>query len=114
MRNPFCSARADSHGADRRKAMHLANRRLRHAPAPPNRGAIGTPTVWGVLPSLRQLLQTGGVLTHVISNFQTPNGVVLEGRGVLPDITATLSRKAVLAGRDPARERAIEFIKASK
>lgn len=63
---------------------------------------------------MARLLPTGGLLVHVISNFQTPNGVVLEGRGVLPDITAKLSRKAVLAGRDPARERAIEFIKTSK
>lgn len=75
---------------------------------------IGTPTAGAVLPSLRQLLPTGGALQYVISNFKTPNGVVLEGRGVLPDITATLSRKAVLAGRDPARERAIQFIKTSK
>ncbi len=75
---------------------------------------IGTPTAGGVLPSLYRLLPTGGVLQHVISNFQTPKGVVLEGRGVLPDITATLSRKDLLAGRDPVRERAIQFIKMSK
>jgi len=75
---------------------------------------IGTPTAGVVLPSQYQPLPTGGVLQHAISNFQTPKGVVLEGRGVLPDITATLSRKDLLAGRDPVRERAIEFIKASK
>lgn len=75
---------------------------------------IGTPTAGAVLPSTYQLLPTGGALQHVISNFQTPNGVALEGRGVLPDITARLSRKALLAGRDPARERAIQFIKTSK
>jgi len=75
---------------------------------------IGTPTAGAVLPSTYQPLPTGGALQHVISNFQTPNGVALEGRGVLPDITAKLSRKAVLAGRDPVRERAIQFIKTSK
>jgi len=75
---------------------------------------IGTPTAGVVLPSQYQLLPTGGVLQHAISNFQTPRGVVLEGRGVLPDITAGHSRRALLAGRDPARERAIQFIKTSK
>lgn len=75
---------------------------------------IGTPTAGAVLPSQYQLLPTGGALQHVVSNFQTPNGVVLEGRGVLPDITARLSRKALLARRDPARARAIQFIKTSK
>jgi carboxyl-terminal processing protease len=75
---------------------------------------IGTPTSGGVLPSMMRLLPTGGLLVHVISNFQTPKGVVLEGRGVLPEITATFSRKALLAGCDPVRERAIQFIKTSK
>lgn len=75
---------------------------------------IGAPTAGAVLPSLMQMLPTGGVLVHVISNFQTPKGVVLEGRGVIPDIAAKLSRQAVLAGRDPALERAIQFAQTGK
>jgi hypothetical protein len=36
------------------------------------------------------------------------------GRGVIPDIPAKLSRAALLAGRDPVLERAIQFIQTSK
>jgi carboxyl-terminal processing protease len=72
---------------------------------------IGSTTRGGVLPSLAALLPTGGALQHVISDFRTPKGVVLEGRGVLPDIEVTSSRADLIAGRDPILERAISEAK---
>ncbi|MDQ3820052.1 MAG: S41 family peptidase [Acidobacteriota bacterium] len=75
---------------------------------------IGMTTAGAVLPSLIDPLPTGGALQYVISNFQTPKGVVLEGRGVTPDLTAKLTRASLLSGHDPVLERAVEFVKNSK
>lgn len=67
---------------------------------------IGTGTAGAVLPSLQSALPTGGVLQYVIANFATPRGVVLEGRGITPDVAASLSRKSLLAGEDNVLKRA--------
>ena len=75
---------------------------------------IGTTTAGAVLPSAVQILPTGGVLVYVVSNFQTPKGTVLEGRGVIPDIVVRLSRAGLLRGHDAALERATEVIRAVK
>jgi carboxyl-terminal processing protease len=71
---------------------------------------IGSKTAGAVLPSLQSTLPTGAVLQYVISDFKTPKGVLLEGHGVIPDISARPSRAALLAGHDPELDRAIEFI----
>lgn len=70
---------------------------------------IGSRTAGAVLPSLVQSLPTGGALQHVISNYQTIHGTVLEGRGVLPDITAQLTRAELLADNDSVLARAIQI-----
>ena len=70
---------------------------------------IGSRSAGAVLPSLVQSLPTGGALQHVISNYQTIHGTVLEGRGVTPDITAQLTRAELLAGNDPVLARAIQI-----
>ena len=71
---------------------------------------VGTRTAGAVLPSLAAQLPTGGALVHVISDFRTPKGIELEGRGVQPDTEAKLSRASILAGRDSVRERAVQVI----
>jgi carboxyl-terminal processing protease len=75
---------------------------------------IGTTTAGAVLPSQVQTLPTGGVLVYVVSNFQTPNGTALEGRGVVPDNAVQLSRAGLLDGHDAVLERAMEVIKVGK
>src|SRR6266436_2788401 len=75
---------------------------------------VGTTTAGAVLPSLVQILPTGGVLVYVVSNFQSPNGTVLEGRGVIPDIAVQRSRAGLLGGHDAPLERATEAIKMGK
>jgi len=75
---------------------------------------LGSKTAGAVLPSLLRVLPTGGALQHVISNFETPNGTVLEGRGVIPDIVVQLSRAGLLGGHDAPLERATEVIRAGK
>jgi carboxyl-terminal processing protease len=71
---------------------------------------VGTNTAGAVLPSLQAILPTRGVMQHVISDFKTPKGIVLEGRGVIPNIVAGPTRAALLSGHDVALERAVEFV----
>lgn len=72
---------------------------------------VGTTTAGAVMPSVYRPLSTGGTLQHVVANFATSKGTVLEGRGVIPDIRAVPTREALLAGRDPALERAVEVLR---
>ncbi len=74
---------------------------------------IGATTAGAVLPSIPALLPTGGALVYVVSNFQTPKGIVLEGRGVNPDVAVKPSRADLLAGRDTVLQRAIELAASS-
>lgn len=71
---------------------------------------IGTTTYGAVLASLQTLLPTGAGLIYAVSDFETPKGVRLEGRGVIPDIPAKQIRTEILAGRDAVLARAIVFI----
>jgi C-terminal processing protease CtpA/Prc len=44
---------------------------------------------------------------------RTPKGVILEGRGVIPDHEVNLTRRELLNGRDAQLEAAIQQIRAS-
>jgi carboxyl-terminal processing protease len=72
---------------------------------------VGSPSAGAVLPSTLIVLPTGGALQYVLSDFRTPQGTVLEGRGVQPDFTVKQTRRDLLAGRDPALERAVTLLK---
>jgi C-terminal processing protease CtpA/Prc len=47
---------------------------------------------------------------YLTSQSLTPDGTVLEGHGVIPDIHVSLDRQALLEGRDTQLERAVEYI----
>ena len=70
---------------------------------------VGSPSAGAVLPSLVELLPTGGALQYVVSNFQTPKGIALEGKGIVPDLAVKSSRAALLAGRDTVLEQSLSF-----
>jgi carboxyl-terminal processing protease len=72
---------------------------------------IGSQTAGAVLPSLAEILPTGGALKYVISNFRTPKGKVLEGFGITPDVAVRPSRSGLLADRDEVLDRAIKFVR---
>lgn len=72
---------------------------------------VGEPTAGGVLPSVFDTLPTGALFQYAVSDYRTPKNVLLEGRGVSPDITIAQTRKALLAGGDRQLERAIELIR---
>jgi carboxyl-terminal processing protease len=59
-------------------------------------------------------LPDGGILIYPFGLTTTPKGVVVEGRGVTPDLTVTLQRQDLLAGRDTQVQAAIDFLRAAK
>ncbi|HEY0036404.1 MAG TPA: S41 family peptidase, partial [Longimicrobium sp.] len=67
---------------------------------------VGDTTAGAVLPSVETPLPTGAVLQYVISDYRTPDGQVLEGRGVIPDIFVRPTPAELRAGHDPALDRA--------
>jgi carboxyl-terminal processing protease len=72
---------------------------------------VGERTVGAALPSYFQKLPTGALFQYAIADFKTPKGMLIEGRGVAPDIEVKLTRRALLEGRDPQLDAAIEQIK---
>jgi len=56
-------------------------------------------------------LPNGAAFMHAIAQFRTPDGTVIEGHGVIPDIEAKLDRNSLLKGIDTQLEEAIKYIK---
>lgn len=75
---------------------------------------VGDATPGYALPSAVRALPGGAVMQYVVADFQTPKGVLLEGRGVQPDRPVRETRAALRAGRDVALEAAVEAVKASR
>ncbi|MEK6323913.1 MAG: S41 family peptidase [Acidobacteriota bacterium] len=71
---------------------------------------VGSSTIGGALPSAIEKLPTGARLQFAIGEYRTPKGIVLEGRGVQPDERVEVTRRALLAGRDPVIEKAVLVI----
>lgn len=80
--------------------------------------SVGRATIIGerspgvVGPSDMKKLPNGATLMYLVAQSLTPDGIVLEGRGVIPDIIVPLDRKALLEGRDTQIKRAIAYLKA--
>ncbi|HXG92196.1 MAG TPA: S41 family peptidase [Blastocatellia bacterium] len=72
---------------------------------------VGERSAGAALPSIIQKLPTGALFQYAIADFKTPKGVLIEGRGVIPDVEIKLSRRALLEGRDSQLEAAVEQIK---
>jgi carboxyl-terminal processing protease len=54
-------------------------------------------------------LPNGDILYHAIADFLSPVGKPLEGAGVTPDEITPVTRRALLAGKDPARDAALAW-----
>ncbi|MEW6209573.1 MAG: S41 family peptidase [Acidobacteriota bacterium] len=72
---------------------------------------VGERSVGAALPSAFQKLPTGALFQYAIADFKTPKGVLIEGRGVIPDVEVILKRSDLLRGRDLQMEAAIEQIR---
>lgn len=68
---------------------------------------VGRRTGGMVLPSNIEKLPGGVRFQYAIADFKTPKGVLLEGRGVVPDIAVELTRAQLLRGGDPMLDTAL-------
>ena len=75
---------------------------------------FGEPSAGQALPALALRLPDGDVLMHAIADFSGPSGQRFEGLGVTPDQLAPPTPEALLAGRDPAMEAALAWIRAQR
>ncbi len=67
---------------------------------------IGDTSAGNTLPSGILKLPTGALFQYAFGNYQSPDGIFLEGRGVVPDRIVKLNRRALLRG-DPQLTAAI-------
>jgi carboxyl-terminal processing protease len=71
---------------------------------------FGTPTAGAALPSMIERLPNGDGFQFAFASYVSVGGDRLEGRGVRPDVVAPPARRALLEGRDPALDAAIQWI----
>jgi carboxyl-terminal processing protease len=71
---------------------------------------VGERSVGAALPSVLQRLPTGALFQYAIADFKTPKGVLIEGRGVIPNVEVKPTRAALLAGHDAQLDAAVERI----
>ena len=75
---------------------------------------FGTKSAAAALPSLFERLPNGDGFQYAIANYVSLDGQPLEGIGVTPDVEVRLTRQALLAGRDPVIEAALEWIESER
>jgi carboxyl-terminal processing protease len=75
---------------------------------------IGKTTMGEDLDADIEMLPDGGMLIYPFGLSMTPKGVIIEGRGVIPDKTVELKRADLLAGHDTQLQAALEYIKLLK
>ena len=71
---------------------------------------FGEHTAAAALPSVIERLPNGDGFQYATANYISEGGKPLEGIGVTPDVEVKLTRQALLAGRDPVVDAAIEWI----
>jgi len=72
---------------------------------------FGTRTPGAALPSRVDLLPNGDGFQYAFANYISHGGKPLEGVGVIPDTEVTLTRTALLEGRDPALDAAVRWLR---
>jgi carboxyl-terminal processing protease len=75
---------------------------------------FGTRTAAAALPSVFERLPNGDGFQYAIANYVSEGGKPLEGLGVTPDVETPLTRQALLAGKDPPLDAAVEWIEGQK
>jgi carboxyl-terminal processing protease len=68
---------------------------------------VGETTMGAILVSLFDRLPTGAIFQYAISDYKSPKKILIEGRGVKPDVEVKLTRESLLAGRDLQLEAAV-------
>ncbi|HEY8189016.1 MAG TPA: S41 family peptidase [Pyrinomonadaceae bacterium] len=72
---------------------------------------IGEKSAGNTLPSAIRKLPTGAIFQYGFANYETSAGKRLEGSGITPDLTVTLSRKSLLRRGDPQLSTAIRRLR---
>ncbi len=62
---------------------------------------VGERSAGNTLPSAIKKLPTGALFQYGFANYETSFGYHIEGHGINPNLTVTLSRKTLLRGGDP-------------
>jgi carboxyl-terminal processing protease len=75
---------------------------------------VGQRSLGAVLPSVIERLPNGAVFQYAVADFKTPKGVLLEGRGVAPDVDVPLERASFFAGTDPALDASLAYLAAHR
>jgi carboxyl-terminal processing protease len=71
---------------------------------------VGERTAGAVLPSVMEKLPTGALFQYAVADYKTPKKILIEGRGVIPDVEVKLTRESLLEGRDLQIEAAVQEI----
>ncbi|MFL6333227.1 MAG: S41 family peptidase [Pyrinomonadaceae bacterium] len=71
---------------------------------------VGERSAGATLPSAAKELPTGAILQYAFADFVSGDGRVIEGVGVEPNLSVKLTRRQLLAGRDPQLEAALNSI----
>lgn len=71
------------------------------------------PSAGAALPSLIEQLDGGGLFQYVVGDYHSPGGVLVEGRGVVPDHTIPETVADFAAGKDPVLEAAVADLRGS-
>jgi carboxyl-terminal processing protease len=71
---------------------------------------FGSRTAGATLPSMAERLPNGDGFQYAFASYISRNGIELEGEGVSPDVEILPTREALLEGRDPAIEAAVDWI----
>lgn len=71
------------------------------------------PSAGAALPSIIEELEGGAVLQYAVGDYHSPNGTLVEGKGVVPDIVVDENREDFAAGKDPVLEAAVKHLTAN-
>ncbi len=71
------------------------------------------PSAGAALPSLIEQLDGGAIFQYVVGDYHSPKGVLIEGRGVVPDHVVPETVADFAAGKDPVLEAALADLKGS-
>jgi C-terminal processing protease CtpA/Prc len=71
---------------------------------------VGERSPGGVMEMDRIIFQNGAIFMYPVAQMVTPNGTVLEGYGVVPDIEVGLDRDMLFKGIDSQLDSAIKYI----
>jgi carboxyl-terminal processing protease len=72
---------------------------------------VGDVSAGNTLPSGILKLPTGALFQYAFGNYQSPDGIFLEGRGVIPDLIVKLNRRGLLRGGDPQLAAAVSKLR---